>query len=594
MYRKRHMYVLILSFFLIILILISFGIFQVLRYNQATQLTQQIYKHPYTVMGASKSINTSIIKMHREMKDITLASNHQERLISYEIVNKLEEEVFLKFQIIHKRYLGDKNQAKEVESRFRKWRLIRQEIYDLTMQGQVKKAIHITRNKGARYVASLIKQMNEFVSFADNKALEFLQKSRLQVEHEQNKLIITLVLLLVVILGLIHLVNRHMHKLFNTIQENNTQLQNNNRLLNEAQKVAKMGSWRLDHISNELVWSQETFKIFQLSPQAKPLDYETFLSYIHPDDRKKVDLAYNKAIAEKKAYEVEHRILFKDGSIKYVREKAEITFNNLGDALFSSGTIQDITQEVHEQSAQKTNIRLSQMGEILTMISHQWRQPLNSIATLVSDIKISQMLDSLKPEDLHEKLDKILKQTSGLSEIIVDFQHNFKPYHQAELFSFSNLVTKSLSLSEGSFKNSHIDIDTTIENLVEIYNLKNEILQVILVIYDNAVDALKEAQRPQGKISIKLYQQKDQQVLTICDNAGGIPDDLMHQIFDPYFSTKSKNESGLGLFVSKTIIEKHCHGSLNVENRDNGACFIISLPLENSVTDEKESCSYNL
>ena len=579
MYSKRSIYILLLSFLILIILIVGFGIVQIFQYNASTKISQKLYKHPFTVMSTAKSINTNIIKIHREMKDLALSSTVEQRHESYHIVNNLDQRIIEQFKLIKERYLGPTRQPQVAEKHFKKWRKIREEIYTLANANQLDKAIAITRNQGAKYVASLIKTMDKLVIFADAKALEFLNQNQTHSDNEKRKLILTLIILVFVSLGLVHLFNRYFYQLFQTIKIKNELLLSSNQALNEAQKLAKIGSWSLNHTTEDLTWSDETFRIFELDKTDSPLSYEDFLSYIHPSDIQKVNNAYSESIKNRTSYQVEHRILFREGRVKHVREKAYHIFSSKNQLLFSHGSIQDITEEVTIKSAQRTQSRLSQMSEMLAMIAHQWRQPLTSIAVVASNIKVRKALGTLDEIDLEDKVDRVLSYTSELSQTISDFQHYFRPEKESHFFTLSDLLNKSISLSDGMFTHEGIELHLEIPQLEPIKNLENEILQVILAIYRNAVDAIVAAHTPQGKIIITLFKDANYQIIEITDNAGGMPEEVIAHIFDPYFSTKSKNGTGLGLFVAKTMVEEHCHGKLQAKNCEQGACFKLSFPI---------------
>ena len=584
MYSKRTLSVLILSFFTLIILITTLGISQIVQYDTVSSITKKMYEHPFTTINTTRSINTDIIKMHRGMKDVTLSNNMKEAFQAYIQVDQLEQKILDNFKLLHKRYLGDLKEVQRAEKRFRQWRPIREEIYRLVKKNKAKKAAQITKSKGARYVQTLTEDMDGLISYASNKAVVFLQKSRDEAQSEKHKHILILIAIIIFSLVIVFFITTYIHRLFSTIHENNAVLEHTNRALNQAQKLAKIGSWRLDHRTGTLKWSDQVFMIFELDQTDTPLNYDEFLSYIHPDDIKKVDAAYTKSLEEHSGYEIEHRILFKNDRIKYVREKADNIFDDDNKLILTTGTIQDITEEVSIENSQKAEARLSQMGEMLAMIAHQWRQPLTSIAVVASDMKVRQSLGTLSEEVLNQKVDNVIEYTTELSQTISDFQNYFKPDKESKIFSLSELVHKTLSLSEGLFTHHSVRIIKDIdESLNPIKNLENEILQVILAIYQNAVDAINESIPLNGEIHIKLYQQGGRQVLTITDNAGGISDHVMKHIFDPYYSTKSKNGTGLALFISKTMIEEHCNGTLDVENREYGACFILSFPNEAEV-----------
>ncbi|WP_304543457.1 hybrid sensor histidine kinase/response regulator [Sulfurimonas microaerophilic] len=223
--------------------------------------------------------------------------------------------------------------------------------------------------------------------------------------------------------------------------------------------------------------------------------------------------------------------------------------------------------------------KLAQIGEMISMLAHQWRQPLASISSVIGILVIDAELDQLEKDYLLEKLNEMSDTTQQLSNTIDDFRNFFKPAKNKEKFLLADAVNATKHMIESQLHG--IDFKIIAEKNIEIYSYKNELMHVFLNVLWNSIDALKETDTLNGKILIKIFQQENNYaVLTIEDNAGGIPEKIINNVFDPYFSTKSKNGTGLGLYMSKTIIEEHCKGSIKVVNNSEGACFTIKLPLQ--------------
>ncbi len=245
-----------------------------------------------------------------------------------------------------------------------------------------------------------------------------------------------------------------------------------------------------------------------------------------------------------------------------------------------------IRKEVEKNSEKERFLlqqnRLAQMGELISMIAHQWRQPLSSISSIGAALEIKAQIDNIDNEFIVENARKIKTYTNYLSETIDDFRQFFKDDKKKYKSSLVKIVENALSIIGDELKNNHIEIIKKFETEKEICIYKNELQQVILNIIKNAEDALLEHKIEDPKIFIYISEEKDRYCLKIEDNAGGIPDDIKDRIFEPYFSTKLKKDgTGLGLYMSKIIIEKHCLGKLYCTNTDNGAMFIIELYKEN-------------
>jgi signal transduction histidine kinase len=221
--------------------------------------------------------------------------------------------------------------------------------------------------------------------------------------------------------------------------------------------------------------------------------------------------------------------------------------------------------------------RLIQMGEAISMIAHQWRQPLNSISAAVGLLDIRIKTKKLDEESLKKVIDNIKKYVNHLSVTIDDFRDFFKPQKDLQLSNFNTITERVMSLIQYTLKNKEITIDVEKLDVVDFLTYENELVQVIINILKNADDALSEKNIKNPKISLTI----DSRTLIIEDNAGGIDKEIVEKIFDPYFSTKGKNGTGLGLYMSKLIVQEHCNGKLEVSNTDNGARFIITIDKDN-------------
>ena len=228
--------------------------------------------------------------------------------------------------------------------------------------------------------------------------------------------------------------------------------------------------------------------------------------------------------------------------------------------------------------------RLAQMGEMISMIAHQWRQPLAAISATAIGLKFKMDLeafdlDTKEGQDeqgllFRESLTKIESYTQNLSTTIDDFRNFYKPNKKTVITNFESIVTKSLSIIQDSFISDEIELAFSYNSSEEMELHDNEMMQVVLNILKNAQDNFKEKQTKNPKITIST----DTKSLSVWDNGGGISENVLKQIFDPYFSTKDeKNGTGLGLYMSKIIIEEHHKGTLKAYNKNDGVCFEIQL-----------------
>ncbi|MDO8455273.1 MAG: HAMP domain-containing sensor histidine kinase, partial [Sulfurimonas sp.] len=225
--------------------------------------------------------------------------------------------------------------------------------------------------------------------------------------------------------------------------------------------------------------------------------------------------------------------------------------------------------------------RLAQMGEMISMIAHQWRQPLASISAISGTLSIDVMMNNYHKDFFQERLNAISELSQYLSQTIDDFRGFFKKNKIIEKVNVKDIVESCLHVINSSLNNKNINVVISIDKDIIIESYVNELKQVLLNIFKNAEDALLENNIKNATISLKVYQKEPNVYIEIEDNAGGVQEEIKSKIFDPYFSTKSqKDGTGLGLYMSKTIIEEHCDGALELNNTEVGARFTITLPIK--------------
>ncbi|BCS53577.1 ATP-binding protein [Geobacter sp. SVR] len=222
--------------------------------------------------------------------------------------------------------------------------------------------------------------------------------------------------------------------------------------------------------------------------------------------------------------------------------------------------------------------RQAAMGELLGNIAHHWRQPLNVIALIIQDLDL-QFDQGVTREYLAASTRKAMQVILQLSQTINDFRDFFRPDHTRSLFRLNDAVARTMSLVEASFRNFQFSTSVSSEEDIFVNGYQHEFSQVLLNIMLNARDAFAERRVTDPKLEIHLFREGEWCVVTVVDNAGGIPEDILPLIFDPYFTTKGPDRgSGIGLYMAKTIIENNMNGRLTVTNTGQGAEFRIELP----------------
>ncbi len=231
--------------------------------------------------------------------------------------------------------------------------------------------------------------------------------------------------------------------------------------------------------------------------------------------------------------------------------------------------------------------RQAAMGEMIGNIAHQWRQPLNALSILISNIQFAQQFNELDEEYMGKSVDTANRLIQKMSTTISDFSNFFSPDKEKTSFSALEQIGHAVALLEAAFTNHNITITTEADNDCLLYGFPNEYSQVLLNLMNNARDAIVQSGSLPGQITISLKGKRDGMgVLTILDNGGGIPDEVIEKIFEPYFSTK-KMGTGIGLYMSKTIIERNMNGTLAAQNVGNGCEFTVCTPLSGDASQPK-------
>jgi len=222
--------------------------------------------------------------------------------------------------------------------------------------------------------------------------------------------------------------------------------------------------------------------------------------------------------------------------------------------------------------------RLAQMGEMIAMIAHQWRQPLNNLS-LINQLLVSKFnKGNINAETIEYFKVNSNKQINQMSSTIDDFRNFFEPTKEKKVFSLNKLIDDMLNITQNIYTTLNIDLVFTPNKEYFVYGYYNELGQAILNIINNSKDALSELTINNKRINIMLIKGEKNIVLSITDNAGGITKEISEKMFDPYFSTKKeKNGTGLGLYMAKIIIEDKLNGEILFTNTDTGAQFDILL-----------------
>lgn len=222
--------------------------------------------------------------------------------------------------------------------------------------------------------------------------------------------------------------------------------------------------------------------------------------------------------------------------------------------------------------------RQAAMGEMIGNIAHQWRQPLSAVAVIIQNIDEAYKYDELSKDYMDSKVKQSMELIEYMSQTIDDFRNFFKPEKSTSLFNVREVVNKCISFVKETLKSNNIEYEFHASEDIFVNGFPNEYSQVVLNMISNAKDILVERKVKKPKIEITLFRKDEKSYLYVADNGGGIAPEIKEKIFTPYFTTKEQTMgTGIGLYMSKTIIEKNMGGSLTFVDIEGGTEFCIIL-----------------
>jgi len=250
--------------------------------------------------------------------------------------------------------------------------------------------------------------------------------------------------------------------------------------------------------------------------------------------------------------------------------------------IFNKTLHKKVKEEVDKQR-EKENLliqqsKLAALGEMIGNIAHQWRQPISAVSAIMMNIKWTGISQGVEPKFLNERIKEANEQLQYMSHTIEDFTNFFKPDREKDYFVFANEVKKAYHILKASLEYNNINLQILYKKRIEGFGYANEFSQVVLNIISNAKDVLIEKKIKKPKIIIEIKEDEKNIICQIKDNGGGIEEKNLNRVFEPYFTTKEEHGTGIGLYISKEIIQKHMKGSLFVRNIENGAMFTIIIP----------------
>lgn len=355
-----------------------------------------------------------------------------------------------------------------------------------------------------------------------------------------------------------------------------------------AVEGSKIGIWDWNIKTNEVYFSKEWKAMLGFKEDELNNHLSIWDEKVHPDDKEKAycDIKANQN-KETVFYENIHRLKHKDGTWVWILDRGKTFFDKDGKALRMIGSHTNITQikKLEEELQAKEDLMIAQsrhaaMGEMISMIAHQWRQPISVVEMAANNILVDIELGMIDEESLKDSANSMIEQTEYLSKTIEDFRNFFKPNKSKEIVLPSQIIKETIKIVGKSLENNNINVILNVKSEVEIQCYSRELLQVFINLIKNAKEAFENKDIENKNIEITIFKKSKTIRIELYDNAGKIEEEILDKIFEPYFSTKSeKAGTGLGLYMSKTIVEKHHNAVLDVYNINDGVCFYLELDL---------------
>ena len=242
-----------------------------------------------------------------------------------------------------------------------------------------------------------------------------------------------------------------------------------------------------------------------------------------------------------------------------------------------------VKEEVQKNREKERQIfeqaKLVQMGEMIGNIAHQWRQPLSYISTVASSMSLQKEMGILKDEDFFNNIKNIIDKTKYLSETIDTFRNFIEKDKEIKKISLNKVISDTINIIGKSLEHENIILNIELKKEYFYNGIQGELSQVLLNLFNNSKDAFHNKDIQDKTINVSVDEKDETIEIIVADNAGGIKDDIISKIFDPYFTTKHKSQgTGIGLYICKDIIEKRHNGKLSAKNYNDGAKFTITLP----------------
>jgi NO-binding membrane sensor protein with MHYT domain/nitrogen-specific signal transduction histidine kinase len=376
-----------------------------------------------------------------------------------------------------------------------------------------------------------------------------------------------------------------------TLEVQEEKLQQSEAYLSEAQRLSHTGSfgWRVS--TGEVIWSEESFRIFQYDRTTKPT-VELILQRVHPEDAAQVKQTIERAARDGKDFDHEYRLVMPDGSIKYVHVVAHAERDESGEIEFV-GAVMDVTgrkraeEALRQAQADLAHVsRVTTMGELTASLAHEVNQPIAAAVTNANTCLRWLTRDHPNIEEARAAAMRIVKDGTRAAEIISRVRLLFKKSTpERDLVDVNEVIREMIVLLRGEAARYSISFRTELAvDLPQVMGDRVQLQQVFMNLMLNGIDAMKELNAG-GELTIKSLQADNGQLLiSVSDTGVGLPAQQTDQIFNAFFTTKLQG-IGMGLSISRSIVESHGGQLRASDNPPRGASFYVTLPIKVEVRE---------
>jgi len=364
------------------------------------------------------------------------------------------------------------------------------------------------------------------------------------------------------------------------VQERTIEIREINHLLQDAERLAQIGSYQWKRDTDEMIWSQEMYRLLgydteKITPTCKHLA----TLFMTQEDKETFKRGF-----EEGELSFECKIKRLNGEILYVQFHA---FSSVEHPNVIRGVMQNITELrlLEEQKRDQGALLIQQskmaaMGEMVGAIAHQWKQPLSILALYLQELEDLYSYNELDEAILSQTVKDSMAQIEFMSETIEHFRNFIKPNKHIRTLHVQSVMQKVLKLLERQLENRGVKVMQEIEESLEIQGVENEFQQVLLNLICNAKDAFYDKSVLAPNIVIRARKEDQQITIEVQDNAGGVLETLLPtKLFSPYETTKGSAGTGIGLYLVRLIVEEKMMGEISAKNLDEGACFTLKLPI---------------